>query len=172
MHITAQRRRTRNLGMSLRPALGTVAQPPRGNRRSSPQHQQADGLPTEGMVGMSTYTATAAREGRWWVIDVEGVGVTQSRTLAEARTWAQGLIEAVTGDAAADVVVTPSLPDGTIDRVRQAQEVAARAEAELRGAAAEIREATRDLQRLGISQQDAAAILGVSRQRVAQLLKV
>jgi hypothetical protein len=24
---------------------------------------------------MSAYTATAAREGRWWVIDVDGVGV-------------------------------------------------------------------------------------------------
>jgi len=28
---------------------------------------------------MSAYTATATREGRWWVIDVDGVGVTQSR---------------------------------------------------------------------------------------------
>lgn len=120
---------------------------------------------------MSAYTATATREGRWWVIDVAGVGVTQSRTLAEAHTWAQGLVEAVTGKAGADVTVIPSLPDGTIDRVRHAQTATARADAELRAAAEEIREATRALHQMGISQQDAAVILGVSRQRVAQLLK-
>lgn len=82
---------------------------------------------------MSAYTATAAREGRWWVVDVEGVGVTQSRTLAEAQIWAQGLVEAVTGEADADVNITPTLPDGTIDRVRQAQAAMARADAELPG---------------------------------------
>ena len=46
---------------------------------------------------MSACTATAAREGCWWLVDV--VGVTQSRTLAEAHIWVQGLIEAVTGEA-------------------------------------------------------------------------
>jgi len=122
------------------------------------------------MAGMSAYTAMAAREGRWWVIDVDGVGVTQSRTLAEAHLWAQGLIEAVTGEADADVTVTPTLPDGTIDRVRHAQAAMARADAEHRAASEEIREATRRMLATGMSQQDAAAILGVSRQRVSQLL--
>ncbi len=120
---------------------------------------------------MSAYSATATREGRWWVIYVDGVGVTQSRTLAEANTWAQGLVEAVTGETGADVTVTPLLPDGTIDRVRHAQTVTARADAELRAAAGEIREATRKLLEMGMSQQDVAAIIGVSRQRVSQLLK-
>jgi hypothetical protein len=119
---------------------------------------------------MSAYTATATREGQWWVIDVVDVGVTQSRTLAEAHTWAQGLIEAVTGEASADVTVTPSLPDGTIDRVRHAQTVMTRADADLRAAADEIREATRSMLQMGMSQKDVAAILGVSRQRVSQLL--
>jgi predicted XRE-type DNA-binding protein len=119
---------------------------------------------------MSVYTATATREGRWWVIDATGLGVTQSRTLAEARTWAQGLIEAATGEAGADVTITPSLPDGTIERVRHAQTVTARADAELRVAANEIREATRHLLQTGMTQQDVATIPGVSR--VAQLREV
>jgi CRP-like cAMP-binding protein len=123
------------------------------------------------MADMSAYTATATREGRWWVVDVAGIGVTQSRTLAEAHTWAQGLVEAVTGEAGADVFITPLLPDGTLDRVRNAQTLTARADAELRAAAEEIREATRNLLQTGMSQQDVAAILGVSRQRVSQLLK-
>lgn len=120
---------------------------------------------------MNAYTATATREGRWWVITVAGVGVTQSRTLAEARTWAQGLVEAVTGEAGAEVTVTPLLPDDTIDRVHHAQKVTARADAQLRAAAQEIREATRNLLQMGMSQKDVATILGVSRQRVSQLLK-
>jgi len=97
----------------------------------------------------------------------------QKRTqiLAEAHTWAQGLVEAVTGEAGADVTVTPWLPDGTLDRVRHAQTLTARADAELRAAAEEIRDATRSLLQTGMSQQDVAAILGVSRQRVSQLLK-
>jgi CRP-like cAMP-binding protein len=124
------------------------------------------------MVAMSAYTATATREGRWWVIDVDGVGVTQSRTLAEAHTWAQGRVEAVTGKAGADVIVTPSVPDGTVDQVRDAQALMAHADAELRRAAEEIRDAARNMLQIGMSQQDAAIILGVSRQRVSQLLKV
>jgi DNA-directed RNA polymerase specialized sigma subunit len=103
------------------------------------------------------------------VIDVEGVGVTQSRTLADSHTWAQGLIEAVTGEADAAVTVTPSLPDGTVDRVHQAQEAMARADAEIRTASTEIREACRHMLKSGMTQQDVAVILGVSRQRVAQL---
>jgi len=55
------------------------ARPPRNYGRGGAQYQQADGLPAERMVAMSAYTATATREGRWWVIDVDGVGVTQSR---------------------------------------------------------------------------------------------
>ena len=49
--------------------------------------------------------------------------------------------------------------------------VTAHADAELRAAAEEIRDATRNLFQMGLSQQDVAAILGVSRQRVSQLLK-
>lgn len=41
------------------------------------------------------FKATATREGRWWVVDIEGVGVTQGRTADEARTMAAGLVDAV-----------------------------------------------------------------------------
>jgi hypothetical protein len=109
---------------------------------------------------MSDYTATATREGRWWVNDVDGVGITQSRTLAEAQIWAQVLIEAVTGEAEADVTLTPALPDGTIDRVGHAQAAMARADAERRAASEEIREAARGMLATGMSQQDVAVILG------------
>lgn len=42
---------------------------------------------------MSTsYVATAVREGRWWVITVEDVGVTQARTLRDAPAAARGML--------------------------------------------------------------------------------
>jgi DNA-binding transcriptional regulator LsrR (DeoR family) len=70
------------------------------------------------------------------------------------------------------VTITPSLPDGSVDQVRGAQAFMAHADAELRRAAQEIRDVARNMLEMGMSQQDAAIILGVSRQRVAQLLKV
>src|ERR1041384_1031599 len=48
-----------------------------------------------GAVNQRVFKATAAREGKWWVVDVEGVGVTQGRTADEARVMAAGLVEAV-----------------------------------------------------------------------------
>lgn len=47
---------------------------------------------------MNTYEATATREGKWWVIDVLGVGVTQARNLTEGHSMVDDLIEAMTGE--------------------------------------------------------------------------
>jgi len=58
------------------------------------------------------------------------------------RGW---LLSRVAGEADADVTVTPTLADGTIDRARHAQAALARADAELRAASEEIREATRGM---------------------------
>ena len=117
---------------------------------------------------MSTYRATATREGNWWVIDVEGVGITQSRTLAESHAWAVGLIEAVTGEADADVTVTPQAGN-ELKTALQAKALIALAEADLKAAADQIRSSTLDLLAAGYTQQDVALMLGVSRQRVQQL---
>ncbi|MCL2781084.1 MAG: hypothetical protein FWD74_06280, partial [Actinomycetia bacterium] len=42
------------------------------------------------------YVVTATREGRWWVLDVEGIGTTNVRRLTEAEEWVRDLIEAMT----------------------------------------------------------------------------
>ena len=47
---------------------------------------------TEGMAPVSTYTATAHREGDWWVIDVEGVGVTQAKRLDQVEGMARDMV--------------------------------------------------------------------------------
>lgn len=68
---------------------------------------------------MSTYRATATAEPRswwrplgrrWYVVDVEGVGVTQGRGLADAQHMAEDLVRIVTGDErpVVDLVVQPA----------------------------------------------------------------
>ncbi|NMM17521.1 MAG: hypothetical protein HHJ14_10415 [Cellulomonas sp.] len=40
----------------------------------------------------TTYTVTAARDGRWWTVAVPGVGVTQARRLSRVTAEARDLI--------------------------------------------------------------------------------
>jgi len=120
----------------------------------------------------TTYTATAAREGRWWVITVEGIGVTQSRTLRDAPATARSLVAVMldVDEGTVAVEVTPEL-DGTVaDQVRSARDRVAALEREQAETAAASRAAARALVDRGISGADAATILGVSAQRVSQLL--
>ncbi len=55
-------------------------------------------------------TATALSGGRFWAVAVAGVGVTQARSVREARAMAADLVEAMTGKAE-DVDVHFELPD-------------------------------------------------------------
>lgn len=107
-----------------------------------------------------------------WELHVEGVGVTQVRTLAGAAQQAADLVETMT-----DKVVDPddlefqiALPDGLAERakaarrlLRDAEEINARAAAESRAVAKALRE------KAGLSVTDAAAVMGVSRGRISQL---
>ena len=49
------------------------------------------------MASLNTYRAEATREGRWWAVDVEGVGHTQGRDLVEARRMAADLVSIMRG---------------------------------------------------------------------------
>lgn len=120
----------------------------------------------------TTYTATAAREDRWWVITVEGIGVTQSRTLRDAAGAARGLICAMldVDEDTVDVDVHPDLDPAVAEQVRTARERVARLEREQAETAAASRAAARALVERGLSGADTAAVLGVSAQRVSQLL--
>lgn len=115
------------------------------------------------------YRTVATREGRWWVLDVAGVGVTQSRTLADAAPWASGLVEAVTGisNAAIDL----HLAGGLDSEVAEAREAAATAQTAVDKAAARSREVVEKLLAQRMTHADAAALLGVSRQRISQLAR-
>ena len=116
-----------------------------------------------------TRTATAVREGRFWVVDVPGVGVTQGRSVREARAMAADLVEAMTGKAE-EVDVHFELPADVREAVDHARAMTAEAKRLTSIAANEYRQAVRDLVvERGMSKADVAALLNVSQQRVSQL---
>lgn len=49
------------------------------------------------MASLNTYRAVATREGRWWAVNVEGVGHTQGRNQGEARRMAADLVSIMRG---------------------------------------------------------------------------
>lgn len=121
-----------------------------------------------------TYQITAAREGRWWIVDVPEIDYrTQARTLSEVEHMGRDLI-ATMEDVAPDsfnVAVTVTMPadiEAQLDEAtrleHEAREVAARAARDRRSAARALRDA------YGLPAADVAAVLGVTRARAYQLL--
>jgi len=118
-----------------------------------------------------TYNVTAKRWAHGWELHIDGVGVTQSRTLANAEAVVRDYLELddYEDHATAEVVVTPSL-GGFEERVWEVREHTRAAERAQREAAQEAREVARKLRSDGLSVTDTAAVLGVSRGRVSQLV--
>jgi hypothetical protein len=120
------------------------------------------------------YDATATRDGRWWLIEVPGIGATQARNLADAEDQARDLIAAVLDVDIDDVAVevVPDLGDQVLAEVSEVRnQVAHAAEASRAAAEGNRALAARLVSELQLSGKDAAAVLGVSPQRVSQLLK-
>ncbi len=125
------------------------------------------------MAVVTTYSVTARHWKRGWELHIDGVGVTQSHSLADAEAMVRDYIESLTGADTSDaaIVITPEVGDGLDERARSAREAIAAADRATREAAAQSRKVARDLSRAGLSGRDIAAILKVSAQRVSQLLK-
>jgi CRP-like cAMP-binding protein len=121
---------------------------------------------------MTLYTATAVRDGRWWVLTVDGLGATQSRALKDAPQAVRGLVSSML-DVDADsfeVEVEPAIDRTVLDHVASARRAVSEAARMQGDAAAESRAAARELEGLGLTGTDIASILEVSPQRVSQLL--
>jgi DNA-directed RNA polymerase specialized sigma subunit len=122
---------------------------------------------------MTSYNVTAKRWKRGWELHIEGVGVTQSRSLADAETMVRDYIESLTGaDTSADTIaIAPEVGGGLDEEAHEAREAVAAADRVTREAAARSRKVARDLKDAGLSGRDIAAVLRISAQRVSQLLK-
>ncbi|PZR55236.1 antitoxin HicB [Xylanimonas oleitrophica] len=119
----------------------------------------------------TTYKATATREGQWWVIDVDGVGVTQERTLRDAPDQARDLVATMLDVAPETVEIDLHVDlDGFEVEVAAARRESAEAAAAQQRAARRAREVATSLRERGLSVTDTAVVLGVSRGRVSQLV--
>ena len=125
---------------------------------------------------MTTYTVSVTREGRWWIVRVPEIDqVTQARRLSEVTKAARELI-AVTLDVPMSTVSVLV----RVERVGDVEDVTGRAEAirkeharadELaRRAHDESRELARQLAGAHVPMRDIGELLGVSHQRVHQLI--
>jgi hypothetical protein len=122
---------------------------------------------------VTTYNVRAKRWEHGWELHIEGVGVTQSRSLWDAEEMARDLIarrEAIPADAFG-VAITPEIGAGLDEQTRAAREAVTDADRAQRCAAAQSRETARRLRQAGLSGRDIAKVLNVSPQRVSQLLK-
>lgn len=122
---------------------------------------------------MKTYKVLARREGRFWLLEVTGVGTTQARTLREAPEMAKSLISVLCGlrESSIEIALSTELPAKYQRQVDDAQDAVSRLASQQAATALATRRAARQLVRsLGLSGRDAAAVLGVSPQRVSQLL--
>ncbi|MGH3171501.1 MAG: hypothetical protein ACRDN0_37275 [Trebonia sp.] len=124
-------------------------------------------------TGTNMYNVTAKRWKHGWELHIDGIGVTQSRTLDTAEQMVRDYIETLTDkDVSGDkVVITPDL--GELDRkVTTVRELLAAADRQQQEARNSYRALAADLRAAGLSVSDTASILGVSRGRVSQLSKV
>lgn len=121
------------------------------------------------------YSATAEREGRWWLITVPELdAVTQARTVREIDMMATGLVAALLDLEEDDVQVNVSvkLPESVAEAWAEADKLQSEVDVATRRAAALRRAAVKTLlSEEHLSQSDAGALLGLSYQRIQQLAK-
>lgn len=119
------------------------------------------------------YTVLAKRWDRGWELHIEGVGVTQSKTLSAAETQARDYISLLLGipdGATINVVIRAHVGRALDADVLRARTAVARLAEQQRTAAALSRATARKLAESGLSGADIAVVLAVSRQRVSQLI--
>jgi predicted RNase H-like HicB family nuclease len=124
---------------------------------------------------MKTYTVRARRVGAWWALDVpDAPGVhTQVKRLDQAESMARDAIGVVLdiSPATFEVVVLPMIPEPMREIVEEATAARSTAAQAQETAARLTRQAARQLVEEGLTVRDAGVLLGVSHQRIAQLLQ-
>lgn len=119
-----------------------------------------------------TYTVRARQWRHGWELHIDGVGVTQCRTLRGAEAMVRDYlhIDDYPDWETAEVEVVPEL-DGLEAKIQEARAASAAATAAQADAAAASRQVVKELRDKGVSVSDAAALLHVSRGRISQLVK-
>jgi transcriptional regulator with XRE-family HTH domain len=121
----------------------------------------------------NTYKVDARRWEHGWELHVEGVGVTQSKSLHSAARMAReyiSLIEGISDESTIDVEILPKIDNALGKEVIAARKAVHELAERQREVAALSRAAAKDLAGSGLSGADIAVVLDVSPQRVSQLL--
>lgn len=123
----------------------------------------------------TSYRATATRDGRWWSVELHDLpdkhfGFTQGRDLEDAERMARDAVAALLDVAESEVEIDLHVNEADevvaeVERARTRRAEAAREEQ------ATLVRAARRLVDQGLTQRDTARLLGLSFQRVHQLLK-
>lgn len=124
---------------------------------------------------MKTYKVVAERSGGWWALEVpELPGVfSQVRRLDQAEAMASDAIAAMldVDPGAFAVEVAPHLDEATNEALQKLERArAALADAQARASAAASEAVTVLTERDGLTMRDAGRVMGVSHQRIAQLV--
>ena len=120
-----------------------------------------------------TYTVDAKRWEHGWELHVEGVGVTQSKSLHSAASVTReyiSLAEDISDESTIDVEIRPQIDNALGQEVIAARKAVQELGERQREVAALSRAAARDLAESGLTGADIAVVLDVSPQRVSQLL--
>ncbi|HEV3356432.1 MAG TPA: hypothetical protein VG247_06525 [Pseudonocardiaceae bacterium] len=126
------------------------------------------------MAEVRTYHAEVTRDGKFWLVRVAEIGrSTQALRYKDVPIMAGELIEIMEGlgneDYQLDIRV--HLPSAVQDHLGRAEVLRVEAGRKQAEAAAESRAAVRELLAEGLSQREAGEVLGLSFQRVNQLVK-
>ncbi|MGH8940211.1 MAG: hypothetical protein ACRDV2_12810 [Actinomycetes bacterium] len=119
---------------------------------------------------MKTYQVRARKWENGWELHIEGLGVTQSRSLRDAERMIRSYVAMDTG-AATDSFGVEILPElaGLEKQVKAARDLTEKAEQVQRAAAKAARDVVVKLKKSGLSGNEIAVVLKVSPQRVSQL---
>lgn len=122
-------------------------------------------------MNTETYTARARKWEHGWELHIENLGVTQSRTLRDAEQTVRSYVTMSTGrdSDTFEVEVVPDIGE-VAEEIAQARTANQVAEQEQRKAAFLYRSAVLRMRDDGLTGQDISTVLGVSPQRVSQLL--
>lgn len=126
------------------------------------------------MEGVTTFHARAERSGKYWAVRIAELDSwTQARHLREIDTVARDLIalELEVPADSFDLAVEVITPPDAAGHLARSAELADQADAARAAAAAEVRAAARSMHDQGMSLRDVGALLGMSHQRVHQLIR-
>jgi hypothetical protein len=123
---------------------------------------------------LKTFRAEVSRDGRFWLIRIPELDrSTQALRYKDVPAMANDLVEIMTGLGTDDynLHIEVRLPADVQNRLARAEVLREEAKRKNSEAASESRAAVRELLAKGLSQREAGELLGMSFQRINQLVK-